>query len=72
MVNSLREIDFSHPIGHYTCNPPPPLEKIMGAPLYAGTISGQKGSTLDVRGPVPVAWTNSRSGSVYCRLERRS
>ena len=36
MVNSLRKVDFSHPTGHYTLKktrPPPPLEKILGAPL---------------------------------------
>ena len=37
MVNSLRKVDFSHPTGHYACKkiPPPPLEKILGAPLQA-------------------------------------
>ena len=35
MVNSLRKVDFSHPTGHYTWKKirPPPLEKILGAPL---------------------------------------
>ena len=36
MVNSLRKVDCSHPTGHYTRKknfPPPPLEKILGAPL---------------------------------------
>ena len=35
MVNSLRKVDFSHPTGHYTRKKfrPPPLEKILGAPL---------------------------------------
>ena len=36
MVNSLRKVDFLHPTGHYTwkkIRPPPPLEKILGAPL---------------------------------------
>ena len=41
MVNSLRKVDFSHPTGHYTWKKilPPPLEKILGAPLnsQAGT-----------------------------------
>ena len=32
MVNSLREVDFLHPTGHYTWKNSP-LEKIMGAPL---------------------------------------
>ena len=36
MVNSLRKVDFSYPAGHYTWKnfrPPPPFEKILGAPL---------------------------------------
>ena len=36
MVNSLCKVDFSYPTGHYTWKiftPPPPLEKILGAPL---------------------------------------
>ena len=35
MINSLRKVDFWHPTGHYTWekNSPPPLEKILGAPL---------------------------------------
>ena len=35
MVNSLRKVDFSHHTGHYTGKKirPPPLEKILGAPL---------------------------------------
>ena len=42
MVNSLRKVDFSHPTGHHTwkkIRPPPPLEKILGAPLIASEIS---------------------------------
>ena len=37
MINRLRKVDFSHTTGHYTwekCSPPP-LEKILGAPLRA-------------------------------------
>ena len=37
MVNSLRKVDYSHPTGHYTwkkIRPPPPLEKILAAPLF--------------------------------------
>ena len=36
MGNTLRKVHFSHPTGHYTRKkfaPPPPLEKILGAPL---------------------------------------
>ena len=34
MVNSLRNVDFSHPTGHYTWKKfGAPLEKILGAPL---------------------------------------
>ena len=35
MVNSLLKVDFLHPTGHYAWekSSPPPLEKILGAPL---------------------------------------
>ena len=35
MINSLRKVYFSHPSGNYTWEKihPPPLEKILGAPL---------------------------------------
>ena len=38
MVNSLHKVDFSHPTAHYTWGKivPPPLEKILGAPLATG------------------------------------
>ena len=44
MVNSLRKVDFSHPTGHYTWEKfrPPPLEKILGAPLTAITLQTTK------------------------------
>ena len=40
MVNSLREVDFSHPTGHYTWkkNVARPLEKILGAPLSSRNL----------------------------------
>ena len=40
MVNSLRQVDFSHPTGHYRYMDKisGPLEKILGAPLLIGQL----------------------------------
>ena len=35
MIRSLRKVDFSHPTGHYIRKNSRPLEKILGAPLFA-------------------------------------